>query len=64
MSYREFHQRSLDRRDEFWAAEAARIYWHKPFERVLDYSNPPFAYWFVGGETNLCYNAIDRKSVV
>jgi propionyl-CoA synthetase len=27
---------------------------------VLDYSNPPFAKWFVGGETNLCYNAIDR----
>jgi propionyl-CoA synthetase len=60
MGYREFHQRSLEQRDEFWGAEAARIDWHKPFERVLDYSNPPFAYWFAGGETNLCYNAIDR----
>jgi propionyl-CoA synthetase len=27
---------------------------------VLDYSRPPFAKWFVGGETNLCYNAVDR----
>jgi propionyl-CoA synthetase len=27
---------------------------------VLDRSNPPFARWFVGGKTNLCYNAIDR----
>src|SRR6267378_2800138 len=27
---------------------------------VLDYSRPPFARWFVGGETNLCYNAVDR----
>jgi propionyl-CoA synthetase len=27
---------------------------------VLDYSRPPFAKWFVGGETNLCHNAVDR----
>ena len=27
---------------------------------VLDYSRPPFAKWFVGGQTNLCYNAVDR----
>jgi propionyl-CoA synthetase len=27
---------------------------------VLDYSRPPFARWFVGGETNLCHNAVDR----
>src|SRR2546430_7975434 len=31
-----------------------------PFGTVLDYSRPPFARWFVGGETNLCYNALDR----
>src|SRR2546421_5855 len=28
--------------------------------KVLDYRRPPFARWFVGGETNLCYNALDR----
>ena len=27
---------------------------------MLDYGRPPFASWFVGGETNLCYNAVDR----
>ena len=27
---------------------------------MLDYSRPPFAKWFVGGETNLCHNAVDR----
>jgi propionyl-CoA synthetase len=36
------------------------IDWHKPFDKVLDYSDPPFAKWFPGGETNLCYNAVDR----
>ena len=27
---------------------------------MLDFSRPPFAKWFIGGETNLCHNAIDR----
>jgi propionyl-CoA synthetase len=60
MTYREFHQRSIEHREEFWAEQAGMIDWHKPFETVLDYSNPPFAKWFAGGETNLCYNAVDR----
>ena len=55
-----FHRRSIDDRDAFWTAESEAIHWHKPFERVLDFSNPPFARWFVGGETNLCFNAVDR----
>jgi len=59
-SYREFHQRSIREREAFWREEAERIHWHRPFAQVLDYSRPPFAKWFVGGETNLCHNAIDR----
>ena len=59
-SYKEFHRRSIADRDGFWREEAKRIDWHKPFSQVLDYSRPPFAKWFVGGETNLCHNAIDR----
>jgi propionyl-CoA synthetase len=55
-----FHRRSIDDRDAFWTAESAAIHWHKPFEQVLDFSKPPFAKWFVGGETNLCFNAVDR----
>jgi propionyl-CoA synthetase len=58
--YREFHRRSIQEREAFWAQEAQRIDWHKPFGKVLDYSRPPFARWFVGGETNLCHNAVDR----
>ena len=60
MTYKEFHRRSIEDRDAFWAEQADLIDWTKPFEQVLDYSNPPFARWFVGGETNLCYNAVDR----
>ena len=47
-------------RDAFWREQAALIDWQKPFAQVLDYSKPPFARWFVGGETNLCHNAVDR----
>jgi propionyl-CoA synthetase len=59
-TYREFHRRSLADREGFWTEEAKLVHWHKPFAKILDYSRPPFARWFVGGETNLCYNAVDR----
>ncbi|HEX2518051.1 MAG TPA: propionate--CoA ligase, partial [Castellaniella sp.] len=57
---REFHRQSIQDKETFWAREAQRIHWQTPFERTLDYSRPPFARWFVGGRTNLCYNAVDR----
>jgi len=58
--YREFHRRSIEDRDAFWTEQSRMIDWHKPFGQVLDYAKPPFAKWFVGGETNLCHNAVDR----
>jgi propionyl-CoA synthetase len=59
-AYTEFHARSLSDKAGFWSEQAALIDWFEPFSEVLDYSNPPFTHWFVGGKTNLCYNAIDR----
>ncbi|HEX3139420.1 MAG TPA: acetyl-coenzyme A synthetase N-terminal domain-containing protein, partial [Rhizobacter sp.] len=56
--YADFHARSLSDRDGFWAEQATLIDWHKPFHAVCDYDNPPFARWFVGGQTNLCHNAV------
>jgi propionyl-CoA synthetase len=58
--YREFHARSISDRAAFWAEQASRIHWQRPFDQVLDHSRPPFARWFVGGRTNLCFNAVDR----
>ncbi|MFA4914172.1 MAG: propionate--CoA ligase [Burkholderiaceae bacterium] len=57
---RDFHYESLHQRDIFWAREAQRIHWDRPFSRVLDDSKPPFARWFPDGTTNLCHNAVDR----
>ncbi len=59
-SYKEFYRRSIEDPEGFWGEEARRIYWKKRPQRVLDFSNAPFVKWFVGGETNLCYNAVDR----
>jgi len=59
-TYKEFHARSVREPEAFWADEAKRIHWHKPFDKVLDYAKPPFRSWFAGGLTNLCYNAVDR----
>ncbi|MEV4533192.1 acetate--CoA ligase [Asanoa sp. NPDC049518] len=44
----------------FWAKQAQRLDWAKEWDQVLDWSNPPFAKWFVGGELNVAYNCLDR----
>ncbi len=59
-AYADFYQRSLSERDAFWGEQAKLIGWQTPPQQVCDYSNPPFAKWFVGGTTNLCHNAVDR----
>jgi propionyl-CoA synthetase len=58
--YEDFYRRSLDDRDGFWAEQSQLIDWHRPFDRVCEYDHPPFVNWFVGGQTNLCHNAVDR----
>ena len=58
--YAEFHRRSIEERDVFWAEQAQLVDWHTSPQQICDYSNPPFARWFVGARTNLCHNAVDR----
>jgi propionyl-CoA synthetase len=62
MSYQDFYRASIDRPESFWAEQAKAIDWHQPFTQVCDHSQPPFARWFVGGQTNLCHNAVDRHA--
>lgn len=98
-TYKDAYERSILDPEQFWAEEAEKISWMKPWSRVLDHTNPPFTKWywlyfsrlivsnpwrsdsnfrllstflfsfllrspsfcrFVGGETNACYNAVDR----
>jgi acetyl-CoA synthetase len=44
----------------FWAKQAERLSWDTPFTEVLDWSEAPFAKWFVGGKLNVAYNCVDR----
>ncbi|GAB7040881.1 MULTISPECIES: acetate--CoA ligase [Catenuloplanes] len=54
------YQQAADDRLAFWETQAGRLEWSKPWDQVLDWSNPPFAKWFVGGELNVAYNCLDR----
>ncbi len=44
----------------FWAEQAGELSWAKPWDEVLDWSDAPFAKWFVGGKINVAYNCVDR----
>jgi acetyl-CoA synthetase len=44
----------------FWAEQANRLSWSKPYDQVLDWSAAPFAKWFTGGTLNVAHNCVDR----
>ena len=44
----------------FWAAFAAELEWSRPWTQVLDWTEPPHAKWFVGGQINVSVNCVDR----
>lgn len=47
-------------REGFWATQAERLSWDTKWSQVLDWTNAPFAKWFVGGKLNVAYNCVDR----
>ncbi|SDW60445.1 propionyl-CoA synthetase [Thiocapsa roseopersicina] len=60
MGYEAVYERSMKDPESFWAEAAELIDWDRPWDKVLDSSNPPFNRWFAGGMLNTCYNAVDR----
>src|SRR6201991_4730070 len=46
--------------EAFWAERAEALDWEQKWDQVLDWSNPPFAKWFVGGKLNVSHNCVDR----
>jgi len=57
--YEAAYARSIEDPEGFWGDAAADVFWYKKWDRVLDASRENFARWFVGGQTNTCYNALD-----
>ena len=47
-------------RIKFWEKQALRLHWDKPWSKALDWSNAPFAKWFIDGKLNVSYNCVDR----
>jgi acetyl-CoA synthetase len=56
----ELYEAAEEDRLAFWAEQANRLSWETPFTDVLDWSEAPFAKWFVGGKLNVAYNCVDR----
>ncbi|HTV48910.1 MAG TPA: acetate--CoA ligase [Phycisphaerae bacterium] len=60
-TYEQLYRQSIDEPEKFWARMAGELSWFAPFNRVLDWSNPPFAKWFIGGKINAAWNCLDRQ---
>lgn len=56
----EAYDRASADREAFWADAAERLDWGQKWDQVLDWSDPPFAKWFVGGTINASVNCVDR----
>ena len=60
-NYLALRQEALADSTAYWDARARELIdWFEPYETVLDASEAPFFKWFVGGKTNIAYNALDR----
>lgn len=57
--YHDLYSQSIVDPEGFWAEAAEKIQWYKRWDSVLDDTQKPLYRWFVGGEMNTCYNAVD-----
>ena len=57
--YEKMYLESMKNPEIFWENIAKELSWFKPWNKVLDWKFP-YARWFVGGQTNIVYNALDR----
>ncbi|MCT2582488.1 acetate--CoA ligase [Actinophytocola gossypii] len=54
-----YDQAATDR-EAFWAEQAGQLRWDTQWDQVLDWSDAPYAKWFVGGRLNVAVNCVDR----
>lgn len=59
LDYDKVYKESIEHPEAFWENIAKELSWFKPWNKVLEW-NYPYARWFVGGQTNIIYNALDR----
>ncbi len=56
----DLYEQAKTDRIKFWETQAGRLSWETPWQQALDWSDAPFAKWFVGGKLNVAYNCVDR----
>ncbi len=57
--YQKAYEESINKPDSFWDRAAQDVVWSKKYSKVLDDTRKPFYRWFIDGEMNTCYNALD-----
>ncbi len=60
ITYQRMYRQSLDDPEGFWGRIARELPWTQTWTKVLDWSNPPFARWFVDGRINASAACLDR----
>ena len=58
--YESLYARAVQDPEAFWAEQAEALDWFRRWDKVLDASEAPFYKWFVGAQTNIAHNALDR----
>ena len=63
--YKKMYARSIEHPEAFWGEIAGQFHWSKEWDKLQNWNydlskGPVKIEWFLGGETNVCYNAIDR----
>jgi acetyl-CoA synthetase len=63
--YKELYDRSINDPDGFWSEQAEQFHWFKKWDKVSEYNynrndGKIDIKWFIGGKTNITYNALDR----
>jgi acetyl-CoA synthetase len=55
---RRFTRAAIDNPEEFWARAADQVPWFRKWDKTFEWTPPTFR-WYIGGQTNLCYNCLD-----
>lgn len=59
--YQKAYQQSVTEPEAFWAGVAENFYWHKKWDKVLEWNfREPRVKWFIGGKLNITENCLDR----
>ncbi len=59
MSYQQEYRRSIEHPEDFWREKASTLAWFKKPQTILADDDNGIARWFVDGELNTCYLALD-----